>query len=85
MNDQQQIILQSKEGYFLKFDLEEIPEKKKNAVGVRGMKLTGSDWVEAVYYTMNGSQTQIVYGEHTFGPERLKIAKRDGRGTKLKL
>ncbi len=85
LNDQQQIILQSKEGYFLKFDLSEIPEKKKNAVGVRGMKLTANDHVEAVYYTVSGAQTQIVYGEHTFDHEKLKTAKRDGRGTKLKL
>jgi len=83
LNGQQQIILQSREGYFLKFDLEEIPEKKKNAVGVRGMKLTGNDFVENVYYTESGSLTQIVYGEHTFGQEKLKTAKRDGRGTKL--
>lgn len=29
LNDQKQIVLQSREGYFLKFDVEEIPEKKK--------------------------------------------------------
>ena len=27
LNDQKQIVLQSREGYFLKFDVEEIPEK----------------------------------------------------------
>ena len=40
LKEQKDIILQTKDGYFLKFSLEEIPEKKKGAVGVRGMKLT---------------------------------------------
>ena len=84
LTDQQQIILQSREGYFLKFDLEEIPEKKKNAVGVRGMKLTGNDCVQQVYYCGSAGEVQISYGEQGFGSDRLRTAKRDGRGTKFK-
>lgn len=84
LTDQQQIILQSREGYFLKFDLEEIPEKKKNAVGVRGMKLTGNDCVQQVYYCGSAGEVQISYGEQVFGSDRLRTAKRDGRGTKFK-
>ena len=84
LTDQQQIILQSREGYFLKFDLEEIPEKKKNAVGVRGMKLTGNDCVQQVYYCGSAGEVQIFYGEQVFGSDRLRTAKRDGRGTKFK-
>lgn len=84
LTDQQQIILQSREGYFLKFDLEEIPEKKKNAVGVRGMKLTGNDCVQQVYYCGSAGEVQISYGEQVFSSDRLRTAKRDGRGTKFK-
>ena len=84
LNGQQQIILQSREGYFLKFDLEEIPEKKKNAVGVRGMKLTGSDCVEQVYYCGSSLKAQISYAEQVFDSDQLRTARRDGRGTKLK-
>ncbi len=85
LSNQRQIVLKSREGYFLKFELEEIPEKKKNAVGVRGMKLTGNDCVESVYYTTGESETVISCGEQTISLDKLKTAKRDGRGTKLKL
>ena len=54
LNEQKQIVLQSREGYFLKFDVEEIPEKKKNAVGVRGMKLGEKDQIEHVFYIWGG-------------------------------
>lgn len=84
LDSQQQIILKTREGYLLKFDLEEIPEKKKNAVGVRGMKLTGNDCVESVYYTRSDSEAQIPYGERMISSNKLKTAKRDGRGTKPK-
>ena len=48
LSEQRNIILQTKEGYFLRFLIEEIPEKKKGAIGVRGMKLGAKDSVEAV-------------------------------------
>ena len=35
-----QLVLQSAEGFFLRFPVEEIPEKKKAAIGVRAMKLS---------------------------------------------
>ncbi len=88
LDGQKQIILQSGEGYFLKFDVEEIPEKKKNAIGVRGMKLTGKDYVEQVYYTHSGQEAgskMAHYKEKTIDLEKLKTAKRDGRGTKIKV
>ncbi len=51
LSEQKHMILQSKDGLFLKFDLSEIPEQKKGAVGVRAMKLSPADEIEAVYYT----------------------------------
>ena len=45
----QQIVLQTKQGYFLRFALEEVPQKKKGAVGVRGIRLSPGDQVEGVY------------------------------------
>lgn len=43
LKEQRNIVLQSVEGYFLRFPVEEIPEKKKGAIGVRGMKLGAKD------------------------------------------
>ena len=57
LKDQANIVLQTAGGYFLRFPVEEIPEKKKGAVGVRGMKLGNKDFVEEVYYTQNGVNT----------------------------
>ncbi|MCR2049793.1 DNA topoisomerase 4 subunit A [Acetatifactor muris] len=78
------IVLQTKEGYFLKFPLEEIPEKKKNALGVRGMKLGVRDAVEQVYYIQNTVETFIEYKGKQISLNKLKTAKRDGKGTRIK-
>ncbi len=83
--DQRSIVLQTREGYFLRFPIEEIPEKKKGAVGVRGMKLGSKDQVEQVYYIRNGVETSIVYKEKTVLLNHLKPGRRDGKGTKIKV
>ncbi len=83
--EQRNIILQTKEGFFLRFSIEEIPGKKKGAVGVRGMKLGEKDVVEHVYYTQNGVETTIMYKEKKVLLNHLKAAKRDGRGTKIRV
>ena len=38
-----QVVFQSEKGYFLRIMKTEISVTKKNAMGVRGMKLTGED------------------------------------------
>ncbi len=80
--EQSNIVLQTKEGYFLKFPIGEIPEKKKAAVGVRGMKLGEKDMVENVYYTQNAVESAIEYKGRTILLNHLKTGSRDGRGTK---
>lgn len=85
LHDQKQVVLQTAEGYFLRFGLEEIPEKKKSAVGVRGMKLSEKDRVEAVYYTRPGQEPDIVYKDKHVELSRIKSQKRDSKGTKLRL
>mgnify|MGYP001066521948 FL=1 len=82
--DQKYIILQSKEGFFLRFEVEEIPEKKKNAVGVRGMKLSDGDEIEAVFYTRPGDETSVEYKSRTLVLNQLKLAHRDSKGTKVR-
>lgn len=82
--EQKYVTLQSKEGLFLRFEVEEIPEKKKNAVGVRAMKLSETDEIEAVYYTKIGDETSIAYKSRTLVLNQLKAAHRDGKGTKVR-
>jgi len=75
-----EVVLQSKEGMFLKFALGEIPELKKNTRGVRGMKLEKKDVLEKVYLT--SVETVIRYKDKEVHLTRLKTAKRDGKGSK---
>lgn len=85
LNDQKQIVLQTGEGYFLKFGVDEIPEKKKSAIGVRGMKLNNNDYVEQVYFLKSGEGQTITYKEKEIDLQKLKTAKRDGKGTKIRV
>ena len=82
MAEMEYVVLQSKKGYFLKFLTEEIPEKKKAAVGVRGMKLGEQDVVEKVYYTQNAIETSVEYKGKTILLNHLKTGSRDSKGTK---
>ena len=84
-NEQKNIVLQTVDGYFLKFPLEEIPIKKKNAIGVRGMKLGSKDFVENVYYTGVGKDQPIIYKDKQMELSRLKVGKRDTKGTKVRI
>ncbi len=84
LDGQRNIVLQTAEGFFLRFPIEEIPEKKKGAVGVRGMKLNASDTVEAVYYTQNTSETVIEYNGKEMDLGKLKLGKRDTKGVKVR-
>jgi DNA gyrase subunit A len=84
ITEQQNIILQSKEGYFLRFPISEISEMKKTAVGVRGMKLGDKDLIENVYYTGNTDMTMIEYKNKSVMLNGLKGAHRDGKGNKIR-
>ncbi|MBQ7065975.1 MAG: DNA topoisomerase 4 subunit A [Lachnospiraceae bacterium] len=85
LKEQRNIVLQTKEGYFLRFPLEEIPGKKKGAVGVRGMKLTKDDYVEAVYFTQNAVEKIVTYKEKEIELNKLKLGKRDTKGVKVRV
>ena len=79
------VILQTEKGVFLRFKLDEIPEKKKGAIGVRGIKLLPDDMVENVYLLDAGDKKSIVYKGKTVELRKLKTAKRDTKGTKIRL
>ena len=85
LKDKTNIVLRTKEGYFLRFPLTEIPDKKKGAIGVRGMKLGSADLIEEVYYTQNAVETKIIYKEKEVNLTALKLGKRDSRGTKIRV
>ena len=84
VNDSQNIVLQTKNGYFLRFSAEEVPAKKKAAIGVRGIRLQKKDELENVYLFEEGTESKILFGEKEVTLNRLKAAKRDGAGTKYR-
>ena len=83
LSGETEIVLQTKEGMFLRFMINEIPELKKNSRGVRGMKLEDGDSLEHVYFPEN--EPLAVYKEKEVHLNRLKMAKRDGKGTKTRV
>ena len=84
LKDRTNIVLRTKGGYFLRFPLSEIPEKKKGAIGVRGMKLGAGDYVEEVYYTANSADAYLPYKGKEINLNSLKLGKRDTKGTKIR-
>ena len=84
VNDSQHAVLQTRNGYFLRFPASDIPVKKKAAVGVRGIRLQKKDELENVYLFEEGTETKIHYNEKEVTLNRLKQAKRDGAGTKYR-
>ena len=84
LRDGQNVVLQTENGYFLRFPAEEVAEKKKTAIGVRGIKLQKNDVLESVYLFEEGTEMKVPYKEKEVTLNRLKLAKRDGTGTKTR-
>ena len=80
-----QVVLQSRDGYFLRFDISEIPEKKKGAVGVRGMRLAEKDALEAIHLYHTGQEESIEYKEKQLVLNKLKAGSRDTKGVKVRV
>ena len=62
----------------------EVTEKKKGAIGVRGIRLKKDDALTDVYLFEEGTECKISYHEKEVTLNRLKLAKRDGTGTKYR-
>ncbi len=84
LNDNEQVVLQTKDGYFLRFSAQEVSEKKKGAVGVRGIRLKKNDELEHVYLFNEGTEKKVTFGDKEVTLNRLKLARRDGQGTKTR-
>ena len=60
----------------------EISVTKKNALGVRGMKLTGEDRIHHAYLLESRQEYAIEYHDKPYGLNKVKLAKRDTKGVK---
>jgi DNA gyrase subunit A len=80
--EMESFVLQTEKNMFLRLDPNEIPEKKKSAVGVRGIRLSEKDAVAEVYPLAAGESREIALKDKKIVLNRLHIGKRDTKGTK---
>lgn len=76
------IVLQTVNGYFLRFLADEISEKKKGAIGVRGIRLQKKDEVEKATAFREGEEVHSTFRDKEVTLNRLRIGKRDTQGVK---
>ena len=84
-DEMEQVVLQTQGGYFLRFLKQEISSMKKTSVGVRGMKLAAGDQLEHAYLLESHREYTIEYREKAYPLHKVKLAKRDTRGTKPRI
>ena len=84
VNDNQNVVLMTENEYVLRFAAAEASEKKKGAVGVRGIKMQKKDAVEAVFLFEEGTESKVTFHDKEITLNRLKLAKRDGAGIKMR-
>ncbi len=82
IDDTSTIVMQSEKNMFLRIDALSIPEKKKAAVGVRGMKLSAGDSLTNVYVLHEGDRCEVKVKDNTVALHRLHIGTRDTKGVK---
>ena len=75
-------VMQSEKNMFLRIAVEEIPQKKKAAIGVRGMRLADKDRFAACYVLHPEEDPVVTVREKEVHLGRLHLAKRDTKGVK---
>ena len=85
LHTQKTVILRSNDGFFLRFYVDTIPEKKKAAVGVRGMRLGKNDYVCDVFYLNDMEDKAVEHNGKKLELGHLKVTSRDTKGTKVRL
>ncbi len=81
--EQETVVMQSEKGMFLRIETAQIPEKKKMAIGVRGMRLSETDRLTHIY--LLGEEEEIKKADYEPADvvlNRLRIGSRDTKGVK---
>ena len=84
-DEMEQIVFQSQSGYFLRILKNDVSSMKKTSVGVRGMKLAAGDVLEHAYLIEPHQEYTISYHDKPFVLNKVKLAKRDTKGTKPRI
>ena len=76
------LVMCSHKDMFLRIDCEQIPQKKKSAVGVRGMKLATGDTLKHIYVLHEGENADVEVKGKMIALNRLHIGNRDTKGVR---
>jgi len=81
-NENESIVIQTSKGMFLRLNESDIPEQKKTAAGVRGIKLGTGDSVTDIYFIHAGENIVVERSGKKLEINRLKSASRGSKGNK---
>ena len=84
-DEMEQVVLQSEGGYFLRFQKQDISSMKKTSIGVRGMKLAEGDKLDHAYLLESRQEYTITYHDKPYVLNKVKLSKRDSKGTKPRI
>ena len=76
------LVMASKKDMFLRIDCALIPQKKKGAVGVRGMKLAAGDELKEIHLLHEGEEKEVEVKGKPVALHRLHVGNRDTKGVK---
>ena len=76
------LVMASKKEMFLRIDCALIPQKKKGAVGVRGMKLAAGDELKEIHVLHEGEEKEVEVKGKPVALHRLHVGNRDTKGVK---
>ena len=82
VDETQPMVMRTVKEVFLRISCDTIPEKKKAAVGVRGMRLERNDELKNVYILSDDDSVELEVKGKQIALNRLHIANRDTKGVK---
>lgn len=82
LEEEETLVMQTAGNVFLRIDAATIPEKKKGAVGVRGIRLETGDLLEEIHVLRPGDNPTVTVKGKTVYLNRLHIGNRDTKGVK---
>lgn len=82
VEEEDSLVLQSDRNYFLRIHAMDIPEKKKTAIGVRGMKTEEGERLASAYLVRPDDIQVVRIKDREVNLNRLHLSHRDTRGTR---
>lgn len=76
------LVMVTRKDMFLRIDCAQIPQKKKGAVGVRGMKLAAGDELKSIHVLHEGEEKEVEVKGKPVALHRLHVGNRDTKGVK---